>query len=275
MRGRAPTCSCGLTCLADYLPPPGQVRGTWRPRRGGQGTWQIPRAPFPSLAPGHPALLGAWPRNRAFLEEEDWLAGSAAGPQQDRPRVCEPAAWAQRSLHFPIPTGSPHRPPEQARLGWAWLPLPAQHKSGTHRPLSQGQTRGSDLGSQNPRWVGGWCSALTCSGDVCGLTGHPAISHGHAHAHAPRAVHKSPCPCAHHTRPHPWGQTLCAPRSPPLPAFTEGCAPLVVPTCSPTGQGVTELHSLGGRSRGSLGECEPARPPSRNTGEVRGHLWLS
>lgn len=103
-----------LPHLAGRLPSKPQGRsevgetpgGPWT---GGQGGWQIPLSPL-SL-PGHPAPLGAWPMNRAFLEEEDWLSGSAAGAQ-----ACEPAGWAQRSLHLPIPIGSPHR--RQCRPHW-------------------------------------------------------------------------------------------------------------------------------------------------------------
>lgn len=122
---------------------------------------RYPSAPSPSLAPGHPAPLGGWPLNRAFLKEEDWLSGSVAGWQRDRAQACEPAGWAQRSLHLPIPTGSPHRP-VQAGLGWAWLPVPRQSNPGNHRHLSQGQPQGPDLGAQEP--LGGGVSDLFCLG---------------------------------------------------------------------------------------------------------------
>lgn len=233
--------------------PPGQVRGTWGQRRGGQGSWQIPRAPFPSLAPGHPALLGAWPRNRAFLEEEDRPAGSAAG---------QGLGLRARSLGREVPPlphshWQPPSPLEQARLGWAWLPLLVQRKSGTHRPLSQGQTWGSDLGSQNPGLGVGVGPDLLRG---CVWTNWAPRCQQRTHTCALPEL----CTEARAHVPHPWGQALCTPRSPPPPAFTEGCAPLVVPICSPTGQGVTGLCSLGGQKQGSLGGCEPA-PPRRNT----------
>lgn len=72
----------------------------------GRVAGRYPELPFPP-----------WPLGTQHF----WELGLGTGPswrrktgrlglQQDRAWVCEPAAWAERSLHFPIPTGSPHRP---------------------------------------------------------------------------------------------------------------------------------------------------------------------